>query len=281
MTASKIKIISWNVAGLRAVIRKGSLNELLSKEKPDIICLQEIKCLEGDIPSKFIKEMDELGYTMRLYNSAERKGYSGTAIFAAAASAASAASSFEPEKIATNKIKDNEGRLMIYDFGKFILINMYVPNAKPDLSRLKERISIWEAGIRETLVDLEKKYKKPIIITGDLNVAPEEIDLKNYEANRGHHGFTDEERQAFRDLLKTGSGNGSASGYIDIFRELHPTEKKYTWFSPFGNARKNNVGWRIDMFIINKKYKKKIETADILSEYTGSDHIPIVLELNI
>ena len=168
---------------------------------------------------------------------------------------------------------------MIYDFGKFILINMYVPNAKPDLSRLKERISIWEAGIRETLVDLEKKYKKPIIITGDLNVAPEEIDLKNYEANRGHHGFTDEERQAFRDLLKTGSG--SASGYIDTFRELHPTEKKYTWFSPFGNARKNNVGWRIDMFIINKKYKKKIETADILSEYTGSDHIPIVLELNI
>jgi exodeoxyribonuclease III len=273
------KLISWNVAGLRAVIRKGALIDLLNREKPTIICLQEIKCMETDIPAEFIKECEGLGYKTRLINSAQRKGYSGTAIFVKSSQGGIAID--VPEKIMNDKIKafsiaEDEGRLQIYNFGKFILMNMYVPNAKPDLSRLKERVAVWEAGLREIIADLEKRHSKiPIIITGDFNVAPEEIDLKNFEANRGHHGFTDEERTAFRDLLKTGGG------YIDTFRTLYPEKIKYTWFSPFGNSRANNTGWRIDMFLISKKWKKNVEEADVLSDYKGSDHIPISLELKL
>jgi len=257
-----VKIISWNVNGLRAVIRKGSIIELLTREAPDIICLQEIKCLESDIPIKFIKDLDVLGYNNRYIYSAQRKGYSGTGIFTK-----------EIEIKVIESFPDNEGRIISCDFDKFILINMYVPNTKPDLSRLNERINDWEKKVRDLLVSFENKYKKPIVITGDFNVAAEEIDLKNYATNRGKHGFTNEERAAFKELLKTGKG------YIDTFRELHPTEKKYTWFSALGNARANGTGWRIDYFIASKSLKNKIVISDILSEYTGSDHIPINLVL--
>lgn len=256
------RIISWNVAGFRAAIKKGNLLELLHKESPDILCLQEVKCTLLDIPTIFIKDLDDIDYKL-IINSAERKGYSGTGLIIK--------KSLDPTLI--ESFPDTEGRIQLYDFHKFILINVYVPNAKPDLSRLKERIEEWEVNIRNLLIKLEEDYKRPIIVTGDLNVAPEEIDIKNFKTNRGKHGFTDEERQAFRDLLKTGKG------YIDTFRELHPTEQKYSWFSPMGNARKNNVGWRIDMFITSKRLKNKIETADILSDYTGSDHVPIIFEI--
>jgi exodeoxyribonuclease-3 len=257
-----MKIISWNVNGLRAVIRKGAIFELLKKEEPDIICLQEIKCLESDIPSKFIKDINMLGYNNIHIYSAHRKGYSGTAVFTK-----------QLEIKVIESFSDNEGRIISCDFDKFILINIYVPNTKSNLSRLNERINHWEKNVRELLVSFENKYKKPIIITGDFNVAAEEIDLKNYSTNRGKHGFTDEERAAFKELLKTGKG------YIDTFRELHPNEKKYTWFSPLGNARVNGTGWRIDYFITSKSMKNKIAISDILSEYTGSDHIPINLTL--
>ena len=255
------KILSWNVAGFRAAIRKGIILEILNNEKPDILCVQEIKCTLSDISSIFIKDLDKIDYKI-IINSAERKGYSGTGLILK--------KSLDPTQIET--FKDTEGRIQSYDFKKFILINVYVPNAKPDLSRLQERIEVWEKNMREYLTNLEKDYKQPIIVTGDMNVAPEEIDIRNFKQNRGKHGFTDEEREAYRDLLKTGKG------FIDTFREFHPTEEKYSWFSPMGNARKNNVGWRIDMFITSKRLKSKIETADILSEYTGSDHLPIILD---
>lgn len=253
------RIISWNVAGFRSAIRKGIILEILNNEKPDVLCVQEIKCTLSDISSIFLKDLDKIDYKI-IVNAAERKGYSGTALILK--------KSLNP--VALDAFPDTEGRIQVYDFKKFILINIYVPNAKPDLSRLKERVEVWEQNMRDLLVKLEKQ---PIIITGDFNVAPEEIDLKNFKQNRGKHGFTEEERQAFRDLLKTGKG------FIDTFRELHPTEQKYSWFSPMGNARANNVGWRIDLFVASKKLKSKITQSDMLSSYTGSDHVPIVLEV--
>lgn len=266
------KIISWNVNGLRAIIKKSPspLIQLLESEAPDIVCLQEIKAAESDVPAEFTAQLDRLGYKTRIYNSATKRGYSGTALYAK--EECRRLPEYEADAAAAT---GGEGRMIVAEFAKTIVINMYVPNSKPDLSRLDERVNVWEAAVRETIIKLEKVMpaRKAIVIVGDLNVAPEEIDLTNYKTNKGKHGFTDQERAAFRDLIACGKG------FIDSFRELHPAAKEYTWFSPFAKSRERNIGWRIDLMLISKRYKKKIVKAEILSSYTGSDHVPTLLEL--
>jgi len=255
----KMKIISFNVNGLRSIIQKeNSIYTLIEKENPDILCLQEIKCLESQLPLEFIDKLKNAGYISIVFNSAKKKGYSGTAIF----------SKIKPLTITIGD--DNEGRLIIFEYTKFVLFNMYVPNSKPDLSRLKERIELWETHIREKVAT----YKKQVILVGDFNVAPEEIDLKNYATNRGKHGFTNEEREAFRKLLQE-------CKLVDSFRELYPTTAKYSWFSHFAKSRERNIGWRIDLAVVSKSLMKKITESDILCQYIGSDHCPISVTLSI
>jgi exodeoxyribonuclease-3 len=256
-----MKIISYNVNGLRANFKKtDGIKKIIEDKEPDIICLQEIKCSNTQC-NDFIEYMKTKGYLFQSLNSAKRPGYSGVATF----------SKIQPVEEYKEDFTD-EGRIQVIEYSKIILMNLYVPNAKPDLSRLKERIDMWESNIKEIIKKLQHKGKQ-VIITGDFNVAPEEIDLKNYAANRGKHGFTDEERQAFRNLLKE-------CNLVDTFRELYSKKVKYSWFSARQKtARENNSGWRIDMFLTDIKSFKKIKETDILCEYKGSDHCPIILEL--
>lgn len=260
-----MKIYSWNVNGLRAVFKKKALQNLIETESPDIVCLQEIKCSikDAEVINTY---MTENNYTVQILNPAKKKGYAGTAIYSKVP-----ITSFNID-IHKGDEGAKEGRCIVAEFDKFFIINVYVPNSKPDLSRLDERINVWETATIDLINELEQK--KPIILCGDLNVAPEEIDLKNPKTNRGKHGFTDEERAAFRTLLKSGK-----KGLVDIFRYKFPTTVLYSWFSPFAKSRERNVGWRIDMFIVSKKLTKTISVATIKCEFVGSDHCPLYIEL--
>ena len=251
-----MKIISWNVAGFRAVLTKG-FDEFFKSSNADVYCLQESKVL----PDQF--DYSPEGYEMYL-NSAEKKGYSGTLVF----------SKVKPINVTYGMgidMHDHEGRLITLEFKDFYLINMYVPNAKRDLSRLDERMT-WEDDFRNYVKKLEKS--KPVVICGDFNVAHTENDIKNAKANIGKAGFTYEERDKFTELLN--------SGLIDTWRYFNPDEKsKYTWWSYMGHARETNAGWRLDYFLISKDYIKKVKASNILDDVMGSDHCPIELDLEM
>ena len=251
-----MKLISWNVNGIRACVNKG-FKEFFEQEQADIFCIQETKCQKEQI------ELEFKGYTS-YWNSAEKKGYSGTAIF----------TKKKPISVEYGigiEEHDKEGRVITLEFNKFYMVNIYTPNSKRELERLEYR-QIWEDEIRKYLLKLSNK--KPVIMCGDLNVAHEEIDLKNPKSNRGNAGFTDEERQKMTELLD--------AGFTDTFRYLYPTKTdSYSWWSYMGRAREKNIGWRIDYFIISKTIEKNIKEASIYSEILGSDHCPVGLEIKI
>ncbi len=245
-----MKFISWNVAGLRACYKKG-LMEFIEKENADIICLQETKVLEEQLPF----HLDQ--YHMYL-NPAERKGYSGTMIL----SKEKPISVFYGMDIEKH---DHEGRVITLEYPEFYLVTVYTPNAKAGLERLDYRME-WEDDFRNYLKSLETT--KPVICCGDFNVAHEEIDIKNAKANIGNAGFTYEEREKFTELLD--------AGFIDTYRYLYPNkEGMYSWWSYMRNARANNAGWRIDYFIMSKDYISHLEDAMIYTDVYGSDHCPI------
>ena len=250
-----MKLISWNVNGIRACLNKGFL-DFFNSENADIFCLQETKCQEGQV------ELEIDGYTS-YWNSAEKKGYSGTAVF----------TKNKPLKVTYGIGKqehDKEGRIITLEFEKFYLVTNYTPNAKRELERLDYRM-IWEDEIRKYLLKLNKT--KPVIMCGDLNVAHEEIDLKNPKTNRGNAGFTDEERGKMTELLK--------AGFVDSYRYLYPEKIEYSWWSYMGHAREKNIGWRIDYFITSKDIEKNIKEAKIYTQILGSDHCPIGLEIEL
>lgn len=248
-----MKLISWNVNGIRAAYRKG-FNEFFDDVNADIFCIQETKMQEGQL------DLTKEGYHVYL-NSAERKGYSGTAVWT------------KKEPISVTKgigieEHDNEGRVLTLEYDKFYLINVYTPNSKRELERLDYRV-VWETEFRNYLQELRKR--KPIILCGDLNVAHKELDVKNDKANRGSAGFTDEERRELENLLNL--------KYIDTYRHFYPEKEKYSWWSYFGKAREKNVGWRIDYFIVSDELKDNLKDAYIYDNIYGSDHCPVGLEL--
>lgn len=248
-----MKFISWNVNGLRACITKG-FKEFFTEADADIFCLQETKMQEGQA------EVDAPGYH-QYFNYAEKKGYSGTAIF----------TKKEPLSVSYGigiEEHDHEGRVITLEFEDFYFITIYVPNSKQDLSRLSYR-QVFEADFLKYIKALEEK--KPVIYCGDLNVAPEEIDLKNPSTNHHSAGFTDEERECFRNVKK--------AGFVDSYRYLYPEKVEYSWWSYRFQARAKNVGWRIDEFMVSEKIKDRIKDAKILTEVLGSDHCPIELDI--
>ena len=251
-----MKLISWNVNGIRACINKG-FKDFFNEIDADIFCIQETKCQKDQIDLEF------KGYTS-YWNSAEKKGYSGTAIF----------TKQKPISVTYGigiEEHDKEGRVITLEFEKFYMINIYTPNSKRELERLEYR-QIWEDEIRKYMLKLNEN--KPVIMCGDLNVAHKEIDLKNPKTNRHNAGFTDEERNKMTELLD--------AGFVDTFRVLYPDkENAYSWWSYMGHAREKNVGWRIDYFIVSKSIENCIKEAKIHSEIFGSDHCPVELEINI
>ena len=256
----KMKLISWNVNGLRAVINKG-FKDFFKEVDADIFSIQETKMQEAQLDETILQIFE--GYNA-YWNSAEKKGYSGTAIF----------TKQKPLNVTYGIGKeehDKEGRVITLEFEKFYMVNIYTPNSKRELERLDYR-QIWEDEIRAYLLDLSTK--KPVVMCGDLNVAHNEIDLKNPKTNRKNAGFTDEERAKMTELLN--------AGFIDTFRYKYPeVEGKYSWWSYMFHAREKNAGWRIDYFIVSESLKDKIEDAKILDDIYGSDHCPVELDLNI
>ena len=271
------------------MINKGALQGFVAKEQPDILCLQEIKSKPEQV------DYDFPGYEV-FWNPADRMGYSGTAIlfsehiirfvspkiyipdgadrFAPSGAVLPDAQrmTFLANKSSEEKsVASREGRVLTLDCEKFYLVNVYVPNSKPDLSRLKLRETEWDPEFLKYLKELEKT--KPVVVCGDFNAAHEEIDIARPKTNHHSAGFTDEERQGITNYLN--------AGFIDTFRFLHPEEVRYTWWSHWGKARENNVGWRIDYFFISKSLKKNLKSAEIYEHYFGSDHCPISIELEI
>ncbi len=251
-----MRFISWNVNGLRACMQKGFL-DFFQKADADFFCLQETKLQAGQI------QLELPGYT-QYWNYAEKKGYSGTAVFAKEA-ALSVRYGIGIEAL------DTEGRLITLEYRNYFLVTCYTPNAQRGLARLDHRVA-WEAAFREYLHQLDTQ--KPVILCGDLNVAHKEIDLKNPASNRGNAGFSDEERTCFSQLLDT--------GFTDSFRLLYPDlTGAYTWWSYMFNARQNNAGWRIDYFLVSDRWNDKIADSRIYADVMGSDHCPVGLELGL
>ncbi|MBR3153112.1 MAG: exodeoxyribonuclease III [Clostridia bacterium] len=275
-----MKLISWNVNGIRAAINKG-FEKFFEEIDADIFCLQETK-IQMDINEMGPLEQTSLFEDKKeiskdninllpifkdyycYWNSAEKKGYSGTAIF----------TKTKPINVTYGigiEEHDHEGRVITAEFEKFYMVTIYTPNAKRELERLDYRV-IWESAVREYLKKLDKK--KPVIMCGDLNVAHKEIDLKNPKTNVGNAGFTNEEREEFTKLLD--------SGFIDTFRYKYPDkELAYSWWSYMHNAREKNIGWRIDYFVISDRLKDKLEEASIYPEIYGSDHCPVGIEIEL
>ena len=248
-----MKILTWNVNGLRACIKKEFI-ESMKKLKPDAICVQETKLQKDQVPV----ELDDLKLKS-YWHFAKKKGYSGTAIL----------SKDEPISVSYgigSSEHDDEGRTVTAEYKDFYLVNAYVPNAQPELKRLDFRTD-WEAKLLKYLKKLDKK--KPIVYCGDLNVAHVEIDLKNPKQNVGQPGFSNEEREMMTKLL--------SNDFVDVYRELNPEGRDYTWWSYRANARENNTGWRIDYFIVSKRFMKSIKGIKIHNEIMGSDHCPVEL----
>ena len=249
------KMISWNVNGIRAALTKGFM-DFFNEVNADIFCIQETKCQVGQVNI-------EIEGVYQYFNQADKKGYSGTAVF----------TRIKPLNVTYGlgiSEHDKEGRVITLEFEDYYLVNVYTPNSKRELERLDYRMK-WEDDFRHYLKKLEEK--KNVVVCGDLNVAHKEIDLKNPKTNRKNAGFTDEERNKMTELLN--------SGFIDTYRYLHPdTENVYSWWSYRFNARKNNAGWRIDYFLVSEGLKNKIKKAEIHTNVLGSDHCPIELVLD-
>lgn len=264
-----LKIYSWNVNGIRAVVRKGALQEFMAKHQPDILCLQETKAKQGQA------EIDFPGYE-EYWNSAEKAGYSGTAIF----------TKIKPLKVENGFPEDfvdrfklhgdvygdpnKEGRVITAEFEKFFVVGVYTINIKDDLSRLKIR-KVWDKAFLAWCQELEKR--KPVVFCGDLNVAHTEDDLARPQENVGKRGFTNEERAGFQKLID--------HGFIDTFRLFRRGNGHYTWWTHWANARARNVGWRIDYFLVSESLRSKIKNAEIHPEVMGSDHCPVSLQLDV
>ncbi len=248
-----MKIIAWNVNGIRAAIKKGLL-EFIERVAPDVLCIQETKAHPEQVD--FL-----LPDYQQYWNSAERRGYSGTAIFTKT-----------PPRSVKNDMgiaeHDREGRVIAIEFADYFLVTVYTPNAKRDLSRLEYRLQ-WDADFLKYLKKLEKK--KPVIFCGDLNVAHQEIDLTHPQANVGNHGFTPQERAGFSNFVN--------AGFVDTFREFYKDGGHYTWWSQMSNARQRNVGWRIDYFCISAALCPRLQEAFILPQVLGSDHCPVGIVL--
>ncbi len=255
-----MKLISWNVNGLRAAVNKG-FDDFFKKENADIFCIQETKMQEDQLDENIKGIFKEYN---SYWNSAEKKGYSGTAIF----------TKKKPMNVTYGigiEEHDKEGRVITLEFENFFMVNCYTPNAKRELERLDYRM-VWEDEFRKYLLKLNES--KPVVMCGDLNVAHEEIDLKNPKTNRRNAGFTDEERGKMTELLN--------AGFTDTFRYLYPDKPDmYTWWSYMFKAREKNAGWRIDYFIVSKSIENKIKESYIYSEIMGSDHCPVGLDLDI
>ncbi|MCZ8514558.1 exodeoxyribonuclease III [Paenibacillus filicis] len=249
-----MKLVSWNVNGLRACVNKG-FTDYFKTVDADIFCVQETKLQEGQI------SMDHGEEYSSYWNYAEKKGYSGTAVF----------TKLKPLSVRYGLEEDTEpeGRIITLEFGSFQLVTVYTPNAKRDLSRLEYRLE-WEDRFRSYLQQLDAV--KPVIVCGDLNVAHQEIDIKNAKGNRGNSGFTEEEREKMTRLLD--------AGFIDTFRHLYPERTDaYTWWSNMPKVRERNVGWRIDYFLASSRLQPFVQDARIDAEILGSDHCPVVLEI--
>lgn len=251
-----MKLVSWNVNGFRAVMNKEFEASFASLDT-DVLCLQEIKMQEGQI------DYEPEGYHA-YYNYADKKGYSGTAVF----------SRIEPLTVNYGiniDHHDTEGRVITCEYESFYLVCVYTPNSQQELKRLEYRMQ-WENDFRAYLMELDAT--KPVVLCGDLNVAHNPIDLKNPSANRKNPGFSDEERNQFTNLLE--------SGFVDSFRHIHGNvEERYSWWSYRFNARSRNAGWRIDYFVVSEKLKEQIKDAEIYDQILGSDHCPVMLELNV
>lgn len=244
-----MKFISWNVNGLRACVTKG-FEDFFSQENADIFAIQETKMQPDQLDLNFE------GYD-KYINSADKKGYSGTLVY----------TKLKPINVSYNldgEDHPNEGRVITLEFEEFYFVNAYVPNSKEELARLDYRMH-WEDDLRKHLVNLDKI--KPVVYCGDLNVAHNEIDLKNPKANRKNPGFSDEERSKFTELL--------ASGFKDTFRELYPEKIEYSWWSYRFNSRSKNIGWRIDYFVVSNRYMDKVVDSKIYMDQLGSDHCPV------
>lgn len=251
-----MKCISWNVNGLRAIMQKNFM-EFFNEIDADIFCLQETKMQAGQL------ELDLPGYH-QYFNYAEKKGYSGTAIF----------TKEEPQNVQLGlgiPELDTEGRVITLEFDKYFFVTVYTPNAQSELARIDFRMT-WEDAFRSYLMELDKK--KPVIICGDLNVAHKEIDLKNPKTNKGSAGFSDEERGKFSELLE--------SGFTDTYRYFNPDQEgAYTWWSYRFKAREKNAGWRIDYFLISNRLEEHIQSATIYNQVMGSDHCPVGIEIEL
>ncbi len=266
-----MKLYSWNVNGIRAVLNKGTFQTFIEKEQPDILCLQETKAKQDQV------EIDLPDYH-EYWNSADKAGYSGTAIF----------SKTKPLQVINGFTDDiakkyslagdsygdptKEGRVISAEFDDFWVVTVYTPNAKGDLSRLELRHKQWDPAFLEHIKSLEQS--KPVLFSGDLNVAHNEIDLANPKPNIGKHGFTKEEREGFDNFEK--------AGLFDTFRTLHPDqEAAFTWWTHWANARARNVGWRIDYWVASDSLKDRIKNAQIHSDILGSDHCPVSIEVEV
>lgn len=266
-----MKLYSWNVNGIRAVVKKGTFQAFIADHRPDILGLQETKAMRGQA------EVDLPEYT-EYWNSASKKGYSGTAIFS---KPTPINVTYDiPSEIADKfgSFSDGygdtlqEGRITTAEYERFYYVNVYTPNTKNDLSRLDLRYRLWDPGFLTYLQHLEAS--KPVIFSGDLNVAYAEDDLANPKANIGKHGFTDEEREGFQKFLD--------AGFVDTFRIFTPEGNgHYTWWTHWANARARNVGWRIDYFLVSSALKDKVKNAQIHAEVLGSDHCPVSIEIDM
>jgi exodeoxyribonuclease-3 len=250
-----MKLISWNVNGIRAILKKGFL-DFVEQEDPDILCVQETKAHPEQVDLQLAQ------YPFHFWNTAEKKGYSGTAVF----------SKIEPLDVRYGmsvKQHDTEGRLITLDFGDYFLVNCYTPNAQRELGRLDYRTREWDKAFLRYVRKLDEQ--KPVVFCGDLNVAHREIDLARPKQNVGNAGFTDAERRSFDMIV--------AAGFVDTFRELCTDGEHYTWWSYQSQARSRNIGWRIDYFLISPALRPRLKAAQILPHVMGSDHAPVVLIL--
>lgn len=265
-----MKLVSWNVNGIRSIHRKGALTPILKELRPDIMCFQETKAEQHQ------SEVDLPDYEEYWNSSTARKGYAGTAIFTKAKPLA-VLLGFPEDILKKYKLADGygdavaEGRVIAAEYRDFFVINVYTPNSKPDLSRLTLRHKHWDPAFLSYCKLLERK--KPVIFCGDLNVAHTSDDLANPKENDGKHGFTKEERQGIDKLI--------AAGFVDVFRRFTKGKDHYTWWSHFSNARARNIGWRIDYFLVSKALAPHVRSARIHPEFQGSDHCPISLEISI
>lgn len=259
----ELKLISWNVNGIRAVIKNGFINSI-NLLNPDILCIQETKANKNQVNL----DIEKLGFKYEFWNSAEKKGYSGTAIF----------SKIKPENVKFGlgiEKYDREGRVITLEFKNFFLVNVYTPNSKRGLERLDFRYKEWDVEFLKFISKLDKI--KPVVFCGDLNAAHREIDVKNDKANKtteknpGHAGFTDKEREGITKIIK--------AGFIDSYRFFHPNNEKFTWWSYMFSSRKKNIGWRIDYFFVSKKLKNNLKYAEINDNILGSDHCPVEIWL--